>query len=84
MGCYIFLKQVFSVVIFGIAISLQIFFNINLMLSYYEEEEIKTINKLIFDKILHQKFDNLDIFEFINPSSKEHVALSTRRRIEAQ
>ena len=71
-------------VIFGIAISLQIFFNINLMLSYYEEEEIKTINKLIFDKILHQKFDNLDIFEFINPSSKEHVALSTRRRIEAQ
>ena len=69
-------------VIFGIAISLQIFFNINLMLSYYEEEEIKTINKLIFDKI--QKFDNLDIFEFINPSSKEHVALSTRRRIEAQ
>ena len=54
------------------------------MLSYYEEEEIKTINKLIFDKILHQKFDNLDIFEFINPSSKEHVALSTRRRIEAQ
>ena len=71
-------------VIFGIAISLQIFFNINLMLSYYEEEEIKTINKLIFDKIFHQEFDNLDIFEFINPSSKEHVALSTRRRIEAQ
>ena len=47
---------------------------------YKSKEE----QKLIRCKTLNQKFDILDIFEFINPSSKEYVDPSTHWRSAQQ